>query len=263
MGARPPLRSRSADRRSQRSAPLPPADPANDWRIGPASLALAGLIRGLAATVDFRFHGDATMRSWEKEGKPFILAFWHRYLIVMRYAYRGSRMSVLVSQSWDGELTSQTLAHLGIDTCRGSTTRGGAAALRDLLRRARSGSDLCFTPDGPKGPPCEVQPGVIVAAAMSGLPIQPVALGATRLKLLRSWDKMLVPLPGARVDVVFGEPIAVESRSPVGEGVERLQRVLLGLDAQAAELSGQAMSLGPVSGGPASGTEGEKGGGDR
>ncbi|MEO8198531.1 MAG: lysophospholipid acyltransferase family protein [Thermoanaerobaculia bacterium] len=215
-------------------------DPADDWRIGPASLALSGLIRAVAATVEFRFHDDATIRSWEQECRPFILAFWHRYLILMRYAYRGTRMSVLVSQSWDGELTSQTLAHLGIDTCRGSSTRGGAAALRDLLRRARSGSDLTFTPDGPKGPPCKVQPGVIVAAAMTGLPIQPVALGATRRKLLRSWDKMLLPLPGARVDIVFGEPLAVAPRSPVAEGVERLERALFALDARAEGLSGQA-----------------------
>lgn len=213
--------------------------PADDWRIGPASLALSGLIRGLAATVDLRFHDDATVRSWERESRPFILAFWHRYLILMRYAYRGTRMSVLVSQSWDGELTSQTLAHLGIDTCRGSSSRGGAAALRDLLRRARSGSDLGFTPDGPKGPPLRVQPGVIVAAAMSGLPIQPVAIGATRRKLLRSWDRMLLPLPGARVDIVFGAPLIVAPRSPVEDGIERLERAMHALDERAAALAGE------------------------
>jgi lysophospholipid acyltransferase (LPLAT)-like uncharacterized protein len=212
--------------------------PADDWRVGPASLALSGLIRGLAATVDFRFHDDGTVRTWEREGRPFILAFWHRHLILMRYAYGGTRMSVLVSQSWDGELTSQTLAHLGIDTCRGSSSQGGSAALRDLLRRARSGSDLAFTPDGPRGPLHKVQPGVIVAAAMSGLPIQPVAISATRRRLLRSWDRMLLPLPGARVDIVFGAPLTVPSRSPVGEGVERLEQSLLALERQAEALAG-------------------------
>lgn len=214
--------------------------PADDWRIGPASLALSGLIRGLAATVDFRFHDDAAVRSWEREGRPFILAFWHRHLILMRYAYRGSRMSVLVSQSWDGELTSQTLAHLGIDTCRGSSSQGGAAALRELLRRARYGSDLAFTPDGPRGPVHKVQPGVIVAAAMSGLPIQPVAIAATRRKLLRSWDRMLVPLPGARVEVVYGPPLTVASRSSIAEEAERLESSLLATERRAEELSGHA-----------------------
>lgn len=239
--------SSGSDLGSRRSSrhDSPGIAPADDWRIGPASLALAGLIRGLAATVDFRFHGDSTVRSWEQARRPFILAFWHRYLILMRYAYRGQRMSVLVSQSWDGELTSQTLAHLGIDTCRGSSTRGGAAALRDLLRRARSGSDLGFTPDGPKGPPCVVQPGVIVAAAMSGLPILPVAIAASRRRLLRSWDKMLVPLPGARVDVLFGAPLTVAPRSPVGEEIERLQRAMLELDERATQLSERAAPVRP------------------
>ena len=214
--------------------------PADDWRIGPASLALAGLIRGLAATIDFRFHDDAAVRTWEREGRPFILAFWHRHLILMRYAYRGARMSVLVSQSWDGELTSQTLAHLGIDTCRGSSSQGGAAALRDLLRRARSGSDLAFTPDGPRGPVREVQPGVIVAAALTGFPIQPVAIAASRRKLLRSWDRMLLPLPGARVEVVYGTALHVPSRSPVAEGALRLQQSLLELERRAEVLSGHS-----------------------
>jgi len=225
---------------SRKVAPTRALDPADDWRIGPASLALSGLIRALAATVDFRLHDDASIRSFEREGRPFILAFWHRYLILMRYGYRGSRMSVLVSQSWDGELTSQTLAHMGIDTCRGSTTRGGASALRDLLRRARSGSDLCFTPDGPKGPVRKVQPGVIVAAAMSGLPIQPAALAADRHKLLRSWDKMVVPLPGATVDIVFGAPIVVAPKSSIDAGVARLEESLLALDARAEALAGRS-----------------------
>jgi len=218
--------------------------PADDWRIGALSFALAGLIRGLAATVEFRFHDEATVRSWEDEGRQFILAFWHRHLILMRYAYRGSRMSVLVSQSWDGELTSQTLAHLGIDTSRGSTSRGGAAALRDLLRRARAGSDLAFTPDGPRGPLRKVQPGIVVAAAVTGFPVVPVAIGATRHKLLRSWDRMLVPLPGARVEVVYGAPLTIPSRAAIGAGVERIEQALLAAENRAEELARGAQGSG-------------------
>ncbi len=211
--------------------------PTDDWRIGPLSLALSGLIRALAATVDFRFHDDRAVRSWEVEGRQFILAFWHRHLILMRYAYRGARMSVLVSQSWDGELTAQTLAHLGIETSRGSSSRGGAAALRDLLRRARAGSDLAFTPDGPRGPLRKVQPGVVVAAVLSGLPIVPVAVGATRHKLLRSWDRMLLPLPGARVDVVYGAPFTLSAKIPLAAGAELVEQALLAAERRAEELA--------------------------
>ncbi len=218
--------------------------PADDWRIGALSFALAGLIRGLAATVEIRYHDEAQVRSWEAEGRQFILAFWHRHLILMRYAYRGARMSVLVSQSWDGELTSQTLAHLGIETSRGSTSRGGAAGLRDLLRRARAGSDLAFTPDGPRGPLHKVQPGIVVAAAMTGLPVVPVAIGATRHKLLRSWDRMLVPLPGARVEVVYGAPLKIPSRDAIGAGVERIEQALLEAEDRAEELARGARGSG-------------------
>ena len=73
---------------------------------------------------------------------------------------------------------------------------------------------------------------MIVAAAMSGLPIQPVAIGATRRKLLRSWDRMLVPLPGARVEIVCGAPLRIGPKSPIPEGVDRLELALRALDAE-------------------------------
>ena len=221
--------------RAERAGPR--RSPTGDWRLGPLSLALAGLIRGLAATVDFRFHDDEPMRAREQDGRHFILACWHRHLILMRYAYRGPRMTVLVSQSWDGELTSRTLARLGIETSRGSSSQGGVAALRDLVRRARAGSDLSFTPDGPRGPMRKVQPGVVAAAVMTGFPVIPVAIGATRYRLLHSWDRMLIPLPGARVDVVYGPPLSVSSGTPIAAGVERVEQALLAVENRAEELS--------------------------
>ena len=97
------------------------------------------VVRLLRASVRLRFHGDATVREWERGRQRFLLAFWHRHLLLMRYAYRGDRMSVLVSRSRDGELISRVMARLGIRTSRGSSSRGGAVGLRDLLREARSG----------------------------------------------------------------------------------------------------------------------------
>ena len=159
-------------------------NPLDDWRISPLSLVLSGLIRAIAATVSIRFHDDATIRQWERARRPFILAFWHRHLVLMRYAYRGMKMNVLVSQSWDGELTSRTLGRLGIDTVRGSSSRGGANALRGAVRLAREGSDLAFTPDGPRGPLRVVQPGVVLAGMLTRLPVIPVAIGASRFRIL-------------------------------------------------------------------------------
>ncbi|HYG65787.1 MAG TPA: lysophospholipid acyltransferase family protein [Thermoanaerobaculia bacterium] len=204
------------------------------------SLLGAGFIRGLAASVRRRYHGDELVRQWEQRGEHFILAFWHRHMLLMPYGYRGRRMTVLSSHSRDGEIMVRTLARLGIDTCRGSTTRGGAAGLRGLLRMAAEGSDLGFTPDGPRGPAGEVQQGVIIAAAMSGFPIQPAALAATRARRLGSWDRMVVPLPFSTVHYVYGEPLYVERRADPAAAAAELKRRLDAAEAEAERLAGRS-----------------------
>ncbi len=184
----------------------------------------AGFIRALRASCRLRYANDGEIRRRERAGERFLLAFWHRHLLLMPYGYRGPRISVLVSSSRDGELIARTVARLGIDSSRGSTTRGGAAGLRELLRKAKQGYDLAFTPDGPKGPRGKVQPGALLAAAATGFPIVPVALAASRAKLLRSWDRFVVPWPFSRIVFVYGEPLAVvrgEPLEPYGEELER------------------------------------------
>jgi lysophospholipid acyltransferase (LPLAT)-like uncharacterized protein len=213
------------------------------------SFLAANLIRGLRATVRLRFHGDERIREWERTEKRFILAFWHRHLLLMPYAYQGRRISVLVSQSRDGEQIARTVARLGIDSSRGSSSRGGIAGMRSLLRKAAEGWDIAFTPDGPRGPLREVQPGVILAAAATGLPIQPVAIAASRAKLLRSWDRFLVPLPFSQVHIVYGEPLTVERRGDLEQAAAELKRRLEGVEAAAEEWAGG--NAGGVVGSPA------------
>lgn len=203
-------------------------------------------IRLLRRTVRMRFHGDESVRAWEREGRHFLLAFWHRHLLLMRYAYRGPKMSVLVSRSRDGELIARVLERLGISTSRGSTSRGGAAGLRDLLRRAREGWDLAVTPDGPRGPLREVQPGVVLAAAASGLPVVPVAIAASRRRELGSWDRMLVPLPGSRVHVVYGAPIEVPRDARPSEWAPRLAAAISDAECEAERLARGAAAPGPA-----------------
>lgn len=207
--------------------------------MSPAALSLlaAGFIRGLRATLRLRHHGDERVRERERRGEPFILAFWHRHLLLMPYAYRGRRISVLVSQSRDGELIARTVARLGIDSSRGSSSRGGIVGMRSLLRKAAEGWDIAFTPDGPRGPLREVQPGVILAAAATGLPIQPVAIAASRAKLLRSWDRFVVPLPFSAVHFVYGEPLVVERRGNLEQAAAELKARLDAAEAAAERLA--------------------------
>jgi lysophospholipid acyltransferase (LPLAT)-like uncharacterized protein len=210
-----------------------------DWRLGLLSGVAAGFIRGLRATVRLRHHGDAALRDQERRGEHFILAFWHRHLLLMPYSYRGGRISVLVSQSRDGELIARTVARLGIDSSRGSSSRGGAAGLRSLLRKAEAGYDIAFTPDGPRGPVGVVQPGVILAAAATGWPVWPVALAATRCRRLKSWDRFVVPLPIATVHFVYGDPLRVERRGDPAEAAGELKRRLDAAEAEAERRAGQ------------------------
>ncbi|HXO21185.1 MAG TPA: DUF374 domain-containing protein, partial [Thermoanaerobaculia bacterium] len=96
-----------------------PAEPGGGLSAAGLSLVAAGLIRALRRTVRLRYHGEERIRGWERSGERFILAFWHRHLLLMPYAYRGRRISVLVSRSRDGELIARTVARLGIDSSRG------------------------------------------------------------------------------------------------------------------------------------------------
>lgn len=211
------------------------------WRMALLATVATLFVRLLRRTVRLRFHDDATIRQWERERRHFLLAFWHRHLLLMRYAYRGDRMSVLVSRSRDGELIARVMAKLGIETARGSSSRGGAAGLRSLVRTARSGSDIAVTPDGPRGPLRVVQPGVVLAAAATGLPLVPVAIAASWRRELRSWDRMPIPLPGSRVEIVYGEPLEVPRDAPTEEWVARIGAAL-----EATERRAEALASGEL-----------------
>jgi lysophospholipid acyltransferase (LPLAT)-like uncharacterized protein len=218
----------------------PGGAPAARARGGPRDALLAalaaGFLRALRATVRMRFHREATIRAWERGEQRFLLAFWHRHMLLMRWAYHGRRMTVLSSRSRDGELMSRVLGRLGIDTSRGSTTRGGAMGLRDLVRRARAGSDLGFTPDGPRGPLRKVQPGTVLAAGACDLPVVPVALSARPAFEWPSWDRLVVPLPGSRVEVVYGEPIRIPRGADPAEWGPRIEAAINECEQRSEEL---------------------------
>ena len=115
------------------------------------------------------------------ESQPrHIVAFWHAHLLMMLHARYRLPIAVLVSQSRDGDIIAGVFDYYGVEVSRGSSTRGGSAAFRDLLKLAREGRNLAFTPDGPTGPPRVVKEGVIAAAQLTGLPIIPVAFAAKK-----------------------------------------------------------------------------------
>jgi lysophospholipid acyltransferase (LPLAT)-like uncharacterized protein len=168
----------------------------------------AAYLRVLRATVKLELEGRASLDEAVAAGQ-YILAFWHSRYPFMPYAYPGRRMIAMVSRHRDAEMLVRTLAAFGFSFARGSTTSGGVAALRQVLRKVDEGYDVGFAPDGPRGPRRRVQPGVIAAARLTGLPILPVTFSATGARRLKSWDATVIPRPFSRALIVYGQVLRV------------------------------------------------------
>lgn len=182
--------------------------------VGAVHLVSWGL-RALYCTLrPVHVHQHFEHRAWNC-GTPVLLAFWHGRMLYFLHLYHRQRFTVLVSRSRDGEFVSRVLQCFGVHVTRGSSSRGGAQALLDLAREMRHGCHAAMTPDGPRGPRYVVHPGIITLAKRTGAVIVPVSYSARWKKVLRSWDRFVVPLPFSRVVVVYGEPIGVPaSASP-------------------------------------------------
>ena len=145
---------------------------------------------------------------------------------------------MLVSMSRDGDYGAALVRRLKQDAVRGSSSRGGQAAVRKLVSRIAAGSNVAITPDGPRGPALVVGEGVVKLAQMTGARIIPVSYDASRKSLLKSWDRFVVVKPFGRVHVAFGDPILVPRRiSPEERGryLSQVERALLDLDRVCAE----------------------------
>jgi lysophospholipid acyltransferase (LPLAT)-like uncharacterized protein len=174
--------------------------------VPPAAYAYIRLVR---ATSKLAYRGREVLDDARRAHGKYILAFWHSRYVMMPYSYPGPKLTVLISHHRDSEMLGRLLARFGLDVSRGSSTRGGVAGMRDVLRKVAAGYDFGIAPDGPKGPRRLVKPGVIAAARIGGLPIVPVAYSASPAWRLRSWDRTLVPRPFARGLFVYGRTLVV------------------------------------------------------
>lgn len=198
-------------------------------------------IRFVFATGRWKIVGDAVPRRFWNEGTPFILAFWHGRLLMMPYCWpRKTPIHMLISQHRDGRIIADTVSHFGIDTISGSSTRGGAAALRAMLRRLAGGECVGITPDGPHGPRMRASDGIVNVARLSGAPVIPATYAVNRRKLLGSWDRFIVALPFARGVVLWGEPIQVARDQEAEPARQRIEDALTALCDQADAMVGAA-----------------------
>ncbi len=174
-------------------------------------------------------HGEnrETLRDGDQR---FIYAFWHQRQAFFTVSHRGDHMAMLISRSVDGEMISETIRRCcGVISVRGSSSRGASEAVRGLITSLKAGFDLGITPDGPKGPKCEIKEGVMFLAQKLGVPILPITNAqSNRLVLKGTWDQFQVPMPFGRSVVVYGKPIQV---GPLDDLKAKAAELKLSLDA--------------------------------
>jgi lysophospholipid acyltransferase (LPLAT)-like uncharacterized protein len=180
-----------------------------DWKFWSAGILGQGLMAGLFSTTRVRRERYEPIQALRAAGQPVIFTFWHGGILPLAYYHQGEGVVVLVSEHRDGEYITRVLERWGYDTARGSSTRGGSRGLRGLVKAAREGHDLAITPDGPKGPARVFKPGGIVVAQLTGLPLAPLAVGASSSWHLDSWDSFMVPKPLSKIRIVYGDPVFV------------------------------------------------------
>ncbi|MFL2769493.1 MAG: lysophospholipid acyltransferase family protein [Rhodospirillaceae bacterium] len=164
-------------------------------------------------------HENQTVTSLAWSGsEAVIIAFWHNRLILMPYCWRSNApFHMLISGHADGQLISKTIRWHGLSDVKGSSSKGGTDALREMVQLIKKGVSVGITPDGPRGPRIKASDGSIALAKLSGAMIVPAAAATSRRIVFKTWDRLIFPLPFSRGACVWGEPIHVPSESGAGD----------------------------------------------
>ena len=202
------------------------------WHQRLAAALVYGFIRCLAATIRFELD-DRTGQLREALTRKVIFSIWHNRLALSLMMYRRyvvrfapeRRMAAMVSASRDGGLLARVLEHFSVEPVRGSSSRRGPQALREMISWAERGYDLALTPDGPRGPCYQVQDGVVSTAQLTDLPIIPVSYHLNWKFRPKSWDRFQVPLPFARCRIRTGDIVRVPREATESERETLRQRL--------------------------------------
>jgi len=215
----------------------------------------AQYIRFVHATGRWQVTGGNAAEGLWRQGKPFILCFWHGRLLMMPHCWRRDRtIHMLISQHRDGQIIARTVGHFGIRTVTGSSSKGGAQALRAMVRALKAGDCVGITPDGPRGPRMRASDGAIALARLSGVPIIPATYGTASGRVLQSWDRFLFAWPFGRGVIVWGDPIHVPQTADAAAMEQARAALEAGLNA-ITERADRMTGRDPVAPAPENGAE--------
>lgn len=201
------------------------------------SLLAGAFIRSLRATLRIQRLHRERCEGLRARGVPILFALWHGRMFLSILEHRSFGIATMASQSKDGEIIARWLERNGYRATRGSSSRGGGNALRELVRHVRAGGHAALTVDGPRGPAREVQPGIVQLAKLTGGWILPITSSSSRPRFLASWDRYLLPMPFSRGIVAYGEPFPIPPGLPDEEAARRIADAL---DAATAEADAAA-----------------------
>jgi lysophospholipid acyltransferase (LPLAT)-like uncharacterized protein len=193
--------------------------------IRAADLAFYLLISAVGSTLRFRVEGREHWDEAARAGGLPVYTFWHDRIFAGTYFFRGRRIVIMTSRSFDGEYIARFIQRFGYGAVRGSSSRGAVGALVELAALVRKGCPAGFSIDGPRGPRHVAKMGAVLLAKKTGQAVLPFGVNAERFWSLKSWDRMQIPKPFSRVTVRFAPPIRVPADAD--EETLRLKRAEL------------------------------------
>lgn len=164
------------------------------------------LIVGSCITCRQKWIGTGNLKEIEESGEPAIYSLWHENIAIGSWVLKKRNLVAMVSQSRDGELIARALETMGFGIVRGSSSKGGARALLNMIRLIKKGQSAIVTPDGPRGPSQQLQEGVLTLAQKTGKPLVPLHMEASRQWRLGSWDRHKIPKPFSTIVIRVGTP---------------------------------------------------------
>jgi len=199
----------------------------DSWRARVLIVLGLGLYRLWARTLRLQVEDPNDVVAFVRN-QPVIFAIWHNRLLMLPRVFDPcfpTRQSFgLISASRDGDLVSILIERSGYGTIRGSSSRKGVSALRQLVDTLAGGSNVLFTPDGPRGPVYEASQGVVFLAQKTGAPVVPIHMEYSSCWRLKSWDRFIVPHPFAKLRAIFGMPLRIaETQTPEEFEAERMR----------------------------------------
>lgn len=191
------------------------------------AFAARSFIMAISSTLKIEFVNQKVLWRLKGKGEKIVYIFWHGQQFLTVYFHRNSKIAILTSLSKDGDLQTKILEGFGYRCIRGSSTKGGMQALREMIRTMKEGYDCAFAVDGPKGPVYQAKSGAFYLARLIGAAIVPVVCVSEKKKVFeKAWDKYELPLPFCKARIFYGEPLYVSRHDNIEQKAAEAGKIL-------------------------------------